>query len=334
MRRGLVVLASSCVALLVAGGPATAARHNGNGNTNASGSKHGDKITAEVGYTYSLPRGPGSGPIASVDSNWTPPPCWYAPVYTATEFKESRRSLWYAAVHDPDARGQIQSDIAKENQGYAKDDYNIDKEKEGMWWDVQFSDDATLEQMQKCNKPPFWVKNGETPDVPQAVSPEILAGLAYKQMRVPGTKVSLAPADITKVNLPTWAWLDKAEFKPVSVTASLDVPGLHIEATTTATPKGLTLDPGTQDATLFPANGQCTLDGDSIGTPWKKGVSGAPPCGVTYLRSSGDGTFDLRATATWEVAWKGTGGAGGTMPDGQYGSHQPVKVQEIQAVNR
>ena len=337
VRRVLVLLASSSVVLLVAGGPAMARQENkySGPKQNTSASTNGNQVAARVSFRYSSPGIPGSGPIASVDTNWTPPPCWYQPAYTATEFRDARQGLWSAVVHDPGAPDVARRDISQQNQGYADDNYNIDKEKEGMWWDAEYSPDATLAEMQKCNKPPFWVKNGETPDVPQAIKPEILAGLAYQQIKVPGTKVSLAPADVTKVNLPTWAWLEKAKFKPVSVTASLDAPGLHIEATATATPTGLTLEPGTQDATLFPANGQCALNGDgSIGTRWTKGASGAPPCGVTYLRSSGDGTFDLHATATWKIAWHGSGGTGGDLPDGQYGNNQPVKVQEVQAVNR
>ena len=59
-----------------------------------------------------------------------------------------------------------------------------------------------------------------------------------------------------------------------------------------------------------------------------------PPCGLKYLRSSGDGTFDLQATITWEIAWTGTGGAGGDLPDGTFGATQAVTVEEIQSVKR
>jgi enoyl reductase len=55
---------------------------------------------------------------------------------------------------------------------------------------------------------------------------------------------------------------------------------------------------------------------------------------VKYLRSSGDGTFPLQATVTWEIHWTGSGGAGGDLPDGTFGATQDVVVQEIQAVNR
>ncbi|GAA2323003.1 hypothetical protein GCM10010234_81400 [Streptomyces hawaiiensis] len=150
------------------------------------------------------------------------------------------------------------------------------------------------------------------------------------------TEVTLAPANTTKVNLPTWAWLDRAKFQDVSVTASLDVGGVNLQATTTAKPIALKLEPGTSDAEVYPSSGECTFNDDgSIGEPYAKGKADqTPPCGIRYLRSSGDGSFKLRATITWEVSWTGTGGADGDLPNGTFGTEQNVTVQEIQAVNR
>ncbi|MFD5538209.1 hypothetical protein ACFWIJ_10235, partial [Streptomyces sp. NPDC127079] len=137
----------------------------------------------------------------------------------------------------------------------------------------------------------------------------------------------------TKVNLPTWAWLDGAQFKPVSVTAS--VPVLGISATTTATPYSLKIDPGTSDAVTYPASGICQFTNGSIGEAYAKGKVGeTPPCGVKYLRSSGTGSYPLKATITWKISWTGTGGTGGPLDDGTFGATQDVVVQEIQSVNR
>ena len=98
----------------------------------------------------------------------------------------------------------------------------------------------------------------------------------------------------------------------------------------------LKLEPGTEDAETYPASGECVINADgSIGEPYAQGKSTqTPPCGLKYLRSSGDGTFKLRATITWDIAWTGTGGAGGDLPNGTFGSEQAITVQEIQAVNR
>ncbi|MGW7419744.1 hypothetical protein ACWGJB_06690 [Streptomyces sp. NPDC054813] len=62
-----------------------------------------------------------------------------------------------------------------------------------------------------------------------------------------------------------------------------------------------------------------------------KGDAGkTPPFGIRYLHSSGGSVFRLRATITWT----GTGGAGGDLPDGTFGTTEDVTIQEIQAVNR
>ncbi|MXM62457.1 hypothetical protein GR925_03075 [Streptomyces sp. HUCO-GS316] len=216
-------------------------------------------------------------------------------------------------------------------------DYNLDKQDEGTWWGPVENPNAPILERTACNSTlPFWAENGETPDVERAITPEILAGLAYERIKVPGTEVTLAPDGTTKVNLPTWAWLDKGEFKPVSVTASLNSPGLNIQATTTARPISLKLQPGTADAATFPTSGECAINEDgSIGEPYATGrADQTPPCGIRYLRSSGDGTFKLRATVTWEITWTGTGGTGGDLPNGTFGNDQDITVQEIQAVSR
>ncbi|MEV5275087.1 hypothetical protein AB0K97_28575, partial [Streptomyces werraensis] len=163
-----------------------------------------------------------------------------------------------------------------------------------------------------------------------------LAALAYQHMQLPDTEVSLAPEQTTKVNLPTWAWLDKAVFDEVQATAAINVPGFNIEATTTARPVSLTLEPGTDDAVTYPASGECVINNDdSIGEPYARGKANrTPPCGIKYLRSSGNSTYNLQATITWDISWTGTGGAGGDLPDGTFGNGQAVTVQEIQAVNR
>ena len=91
-------------------------------------------------------------------------------------------------------------------------------------------------------------------------------------MQLPSTKVTLAPEANTKVNLPTWAWLDKAVFDDVQATAALNVPGFNIQATTTAKPVSLKLEPGTEDAVTYPASGECVINADnSIGEPYAKG---------------------------------------------------------------
>ncbi|MFF3465602.1 hypothetical protein ACWCQN_15395 [Streptomyces sp. NPDC001984] len=264
-------------------------------------------------------------------TSWTPPACWYAPKYTPDQLKNYLEPIWQAG-----STGD-QWDLEQRNRyvnGQPYKDFNKDKADDGYWWD-SYVDESFPPGWDKCDKPIFWVDKGDPPpaNIKNAVTPEILAELAYNEIRVPGTKVTLAPANTTKVNLPTWAWLDAADFKPVSVTAS--VPAIGISATATAEPISLKIDPGTSDAVTYPASGVCGLNGSSIGEPYAKGKADrTPPCGVKYLRSSGNGSYPLKATVTWKITWTGTGGAGGRLDDGMFGANQDVVVQEIQAVNR
>jgi enoyl reductase len=136
------------------------------------------------------------------------------------------------------------------------------------WWDRYIDPtrggDPTAPS---CTHPIFWADKGQTPTVPGAATPQVLAQLAYARIRDPATKVRLSPAGPQTVNLNTWAWAGRSAFKPVSVTAS--VPVLGISATTTATPVALHLDPGTEDANVYPGSGDCPTKADGgIGTPY------------------------------------------------------------------
>uniref|UniRef100_A0AAU3HXJ1 Enoyl reductase n=1 Tax=Streptomyces sp. NBC_01393 TaxID=2903851 RepID=A0AAU3HXJ1_9ACTN len=278
--------------------------------------------------------GKSAGPVTSAGNNWTPPACYYAPKYTPAQLKAHLEPIWEAGStgYEWDAE---QRDRYVTGKPYK--DFNKDRTGEGHWWDSYVTpgragDPGALD----CTEDIFWVDTNDDPPagIPQAITPQVLAELAYNEIRVPGTKVTLAPEGTTKVNLPTWAWLDGAEFKPVSVTAS--VPLLNIEATTTAEPISLKIDPGTENSETYPASGVCEIDNGKIGEPYAEGKSDkTPPCGVKYLRSSGNGSYPLTASVTWKISWTGTGvNEAQDLPDGEFGAEQNVIVQEIQAVNR
>ncbi|WAC96217.1 hypothetical protein [Streptomyces sp. NA13] len=312
---------------------------NGSGSEGEVGGGSGDDgtINASAGaVVYDRSKngsGQSAGPVTSA-SDWTPPACYYAPAFTPDQLKAELEPIWEAGSTGPEWDAE-QRDRYVNGKPYK--DFNKEKEGEGYWWDGfvadgRIGDPGALD----CQKPNFWVDTGDAPpaDVPEAITPEMLAQLAYAELRVPSTEVKLAPEVETKVNLPTWAWLDGATFKPVSVTAS--VPLLGMTATTTAEPVSLRIEPGTADARLHPASGECALVDGSIGERYARGKADrTPPCGVTYLRSSGDGTFPLQATLTWKISWTGTGvNDEQPLPDGSFGAQQPVTVREIQAVNR
>ncbi|WP_371546965.1 hypothetical protein OG266_18410 [Streptomyces sp. NBC_00554] len=308
------------------------------GNTKQTASADAGTLVSKVTYSGSVRSGGSKSAIQPV-GNWTPPACWYEPRSVA-DFEKYVETMYEETINTPG-----QANYAKAAVGQFRDiykdgeykDYNGDKADEGNWWvAVQNPDRVDDPASWECSKLPFWVENNDDPGVDQAVTPKMLAEAAYNAIQLPGTKVTLAPEDITKVNLSTWAWLDKTQFKEVAVTAALNVAGLNIQATTTAKPVSLELEPGTGDAETYPTSSVCRINGDgSIGEPYAKGKSDeTPPCGIKYLRSSGSGTFNLKATITWEIDWTGTGGAGGDLPDGTFGTTQDITVQEIQSVNR
>ncbi|WUN17193.1 hypothetical protein OHA74_34475 [Streptomyces phaeochromogenes] len=319
-----------------------------NTDQQGGGDDTGIYAAARIQYSGAVAKS-GSGNVASSDVNWTPPPCWYAPYLGAKDFKKKMSKDIDTSKNTPGMGGTAGSAIGELERHYEDDygwtdtpgykDYNVEKDGEGMFWaGVENPDEPDYLKRKSCTDLPFWVENGEAPP-PQheeAITPEMLAALAYQHMELPDTEVTLAPEAITKVNLPTWAWLDDAAFDEVQATAAINVPGFNIEATTTATPKSLTLDPGTEDATTIPANGECPIVDGRIGEPYAKGRSDeTPPCGIVYGRSSNGGTFPLKASLTWEISWTGTGQAGPVgLPDGTIEAVQDITVQEAQAVNR
>jgi hypothetical protein len=333
--------------LVIASGMVTgtaAARGPGQSESeiDAEGTRSGRSLVSRITYTGSTGgRGSGDGGTGGLapTGDWTPPACWYEP-RSAEEFANYVEDLYTDTINAPGQHSYAKTSVGMFRNEY-KDgtykNYNLDKKGDGTWWVAVQDEDRWMEpEAQLCDEAPFWVDNGEAPPVQNAVTPEVLAELAYNRVRLPGTEVDLAPAEVTKVNLPTWAWLDRARFQEVSVTAQLDAGGIHIRATTTARPVALKLEPGTEDAETYPASGECPLIQDgSIGEPYAKGKADRiPPCGLRYLRSSGDSNFTLRATITWEITWASSGGTGGELPNGTFGGEQAVTVQEIQSVNR
>ncbi len=312
------------------------------GGSGSGGTQNGN-IYAQVEIvwdeTRNGPGGDGGGAVTPV-SDWEPPPCWYAPAYHPDKFEELARRVWFAMVHDPDGQELASDFMDKYSGGNPYHDFNSDKAGEGYWWD-DFHDESRVNDpaIFDCTDPWFWVDTGEPPPVEQdnAVTPEVLAELAYNRLRIPRDEATLRPeAADQKVNLPTWVWLDQGTFHPVSVTAS--IPEIDIEATTTARPVGLRISPGTDDAELHPENGVCRINDDgSIGTPYTADLSEEPPpCGLTYLRSTENtGPYELTATVTWEISWTGTGQPDPVrLPDGVFNTTTDVEVAEIQTVVR
>jgi hypothetical protein len=343
------VIAASLVATLLGATPAVAI---GGAGTDTRGQSHGNELSASASYSrikvtqVSGPTGGKVGTVSSADVNWKPPPCWYEPVFSPAQLKDfsenngvgdagmrdwwSGTTLWTDHFKD----GKDATTIFTKPQSVAGyKNYNLGKD--GYFWrgvapeGLDSVDDTTL-----CSRLMFWVPAGQIPKVENAPTPETLADYAYNKIKVPTTTVELKPTGTSTVNLPTWAWLDKGRFQEVKVRAEL--PGTGLWAETTAKPVALHLDPGTGDAETIPASGNCTVNADgSIGTEYQPGDGDkTPSCGVRYLHATNGTPYQLKASVTWQISWRGSDGSGGDLPDGVFADTQGITVQEVQSVNR
>ncbi|WP_419995965.1 hypothetical protein [Streptomyces boninensis] len=322
-----LVLTVSVALPLAAGGGAEAVRNKDKeGPNDSEPSSGGDGIGSKVSkIKYSVSSTGTSGTsMASADANWDPPKCWFEPRYTNEEL-EKQNKKW---EEDGEFWGD---DSVAENR---KNMTDARKGKKGMWYErtpmmeTDCPHTATLW---------VWVAEGD-PDPPEGtVDPEILAGLAYKHIKLPKPPVRLSPSgDKQKVNLPTQVKFGK-ELDRAWATASLNIPeaGIDMAATTVAEPYQLKIDAGTDSA----APRSCTYDLEKGGGGYQVN-SADEECNVTYQRSSRDGTYPLSAQLIWKVTWNQTDGPDGppeddpALPNGTTVYEQDVTVKEVQTVTR
>lgn len=160
---------------------------------------------------------------------------------------------------------------------------------------------------------------------PHQVSPEVVARQAVSQLHLPLPGIGMNPEARAAqvVHVPTWMWIDRTVWRPVSKT--VEVPGVAVTAT--ATPQRVVWSMG---------------DGDSVtcmgpGTPYSLRIPAASPspdCGYVYRRSSAgrpDEVFTVTATVMWDVAWQG-GGKSGRIPGLRTATQVPVRVTEVQGM--
>ncbi len=349
----LVAVTALSVALLptaasALGGPGHE-NGGGSGGTDGKGGLIASVTDSQIRVTApDAPKGVPVGSVTSTDPDWEPPVCWYEPVFTPEQLKRSVDGLdgmgavnahewWTKGLFvdhydkgEPADNFDINDGSGGNSTAEGYRNYNIGEQGK-FWRSVVRKGHEDDQKAWDCGRVMFWQDAGTIPDDPHAPRPKTLAAFAYDHIEVPETEVELRPAARSTVNLPTWVWLDKGVFKDVTVRASLDEVGVWAE--TTARPVSLHLEPGTEDAETFPASGECEVAEDgSIGAPYTKGSSEkSPPCGIRYLRK---GDFDLKASVTWEITWKGSQNTGGDLPDGTFETTQDLNVREIQSVNR
>lgn len=319
-RRTAAVSIAGAALVLATTGPATAGDGTEQGDS--------DTIGSRVQYSASSPGSGETSPMTPIGGNWSPPKCWYEPRYTPEQMDKYVHET-YMAEHN--ATSAISELVTEDST------FDLRKDKEGLWWQLVYQDDGVTAEACSATKS-FMFVGPEEPAEPNTdvVDPETLAALAYNETELPAPPVDLKPnPDRQVVNLETHAVLDPAELQRVWTTAFIDPPGAdRIAATTVATPLRLRLEAGTEYADpdvceydLVRRGGGFAVDTEDAG------------CNITYRRSSGDGTYELEASLTWNVNWNPTESPDGApvnedFPDGQSTTEIPVTVKEIQTVVR
>ncbi|MFE6287855.1 hypothetical protein [Streptomyces sp. NPDC057877] len=174
--------------------------------------------------------------------------------------------------------------------------------------------------------------DGVKQDKPQSGKPgrrEIsvaeVARQAVERLELPEPVIRTSPDEdyVQVVHVPTWMWVDKGVWGPVSETA--EVPGVRVTAT--ARPR----------AAVWSMGDGATVTCRGPGTPYSaryRPQSESPDCGYTYRRSSlGEpgGAFTVSVRVTWDVEWRG-GGQAGAIPGLVVSAERQLVVDEVQAV--
>jgi hypothetical protein len=303
---------------------------------------------------------PGQG--ASNDSTWTPPACWWQPVFTPDQLKTfaysyysdaSSADLTWAKMteyYETDGgKGETRPPGYKTTDGPPYSNWNIGADPGGAWWSIVFNQnmvgtpqfsDCLMHTMNSDGEPWSWVPNGD-PAPANVTGPiitqEELAEYAASIMQLPASDFTSSPAAGQTVNLPMWVWAGNpgggpGPYAPQILTACTGPLEPIVCATVTAKAVSFTIDPGTPRAADARVFDPCKINANgTVGTPYT-GQAGNPPCGVTYLHSTTQGVYTPSVTVKWSVGWNGGGGGVWPKTDVMPGNTHQVTVQEIQTV--
>jgi hypothetical protein len=140
------------------------------------------------------------------------------------------------------------------------------------------------------------------------LTPQQLMLQAYGELRVPSLSPATAPppGHDGLVGLPEWFWVTAADWHPRSATVRAGA----VWASVTATPVGLSFEPGTG---MSPVT--CLGPGTAY-DPSRPAASQHTSCSYTYLQPSAGlpgNAYRASVRVTWRVEWVGSGGAGGVL---------------------
>jgi hypothetical protein len=143
------------------------------------------------------------------------------------------------------------------------------------------------------------------------ITPQQLLQQALSELHIPTLRPDTAPprGKDGLVGLPEWFWVPTGDWGARSVTVSAG----PVWATATATPVGLSLEPG---------GGLPAVDCRGPGTAYESAKPASQQhsqCSYIYDQSSvgqpGD-AYQASVVITWRVSWTGSGGAGGVLNGG------------------
>ncbi|WP_246260607.1 hypothetical protein [Streptomyces typhae] len=123
--------------------------------------------------------------------------------------------------------------------------------------------------------------------------------------------------------MPTWMWVERGSWEPVSTSAAVE----GVKVTATARPRKAVWSMG--------EGGSVVCRGP--GTPYSDAFSpkaSSPDCGYTYRRASlspPGGAYRVSVQVTWDVEWHG-GGQAGVVPGLAMTAQRQLVVDEVQAV--
>lgn len=164
--------------------------------------------------------------------------------------------------------------------------------------------------------------------------PAVLAQQARTELTLPKPTVRRSPPETnsdpdngglpyTWVGLSTFYWVEGWQ----SMTRTVELRG--VSATVTATPTGLTFDPG---------DGSAAVSCAGPGRPWTQADGDNPPsgsaCGYTYRSVTPNGPLTATTSVQWSVNWTSNTGANGTFPASTTSSSLSFLVEQIQVVVR
>lgn len=179
--------------------------------------------------------------------------------------------------------------------------------------------------LRTCNGPPRTVVQTWLADTSLTGGRHVVAS----RRKIPHPLFNVSPAtDRVVVKVPTWFWVPRSMWRPISVSATIPTPSGPVVVTTTATPTRLIFTPG---------DGSSDVSCGGPGTAPSRGSrdSEATSCSFIYRHSSisrHGGAFHATVTIRWKVRWRTNFGTSGRLPDVHTSASSEVVVREIQAI--